>query len=113
MSIICHGDVENAKKFLHDLSKKRFTFGLVASYSETCEIPGITIAGAASGYLLEGFGYIANQEQTPEALMGIRIIFCILPGSLALANGLLLILYPLSQEKTEQIHAELEVIRNQ
>ena len=87
--------------------------GLVFSAAQFAQKMGITIAGAASGYLLEGFGYIANQEQTPEALMGIRIIFCILPGSLALANGLLLILYPLSQEKTEQIHAELEVIRNQ
>lgn len=86
--------------------------GLVFSAAQFAQKMGITIAGAASGYLLEGFGYIANQEQTPEALMGIRIIFCILPGSLALANGLLLILYPLSQEKTEQIHAELEVIRN-
>ena len=86
--------------------------GLVFSAAQFAQKMGITIAGAASGYLLEGFGYIANQEQTPEALIGIRIIFCILPGSLALANGLLLILYPLSQEKTEQIHAELEVIRN-
>jgi NaMN:DMB phosphoribosyltransferase len=51
VSIICHGDVENAKKFLHDLSKKRFTFGLVASYTETCEIPGITIAGADKEFL--------------------------------------------------------------
>ena len=48
MSITCHGDVDNAKKIIQDLSKKRFTFGLVASYSETCEIPGITIAGADS-----------------------------------------------------------------
>ncbi len=51
VSLICHGDVENAKKFLHDLSKKRFTFGLVASYTETCEIPGITIAGADKEFL--------------------------------------------------------------
>ena len=46
MSITCHGDVDNAKKIIQDLSKKRFTFGLVTSYSETCEIPGITIAGS-------------------------------------------------------------------
>ena len=51
VSITCHGDVENAKKFLHDISKKRFTFGLVASYTETCEIPGITIAGADKEFL--------------------------------------------------------------
>ena len=46
LSVVCHGNVNNAKKFVETLSKKRFTFGLIASYSETCEIPGITIAGA-------------------------------------------------------------------
>ena len=51
MSINCHGDVANAKNFIQNLSKKRFTFGLVASYSETCEIPGITIAGADKEFL--------------------------------------------------------------
>ena len=51
MSIIYHGNIENAKKFVQDISKKRFTFGLVASYSETCEIPGITIAGADKEFL--------------------------------------------------------------
>ena len=51
LSITCHGDVENAKKFIQDISKKRFRFGLVASYSETCEIPGITIAGADKEFL--------------------------------------------------------------
>ena len=51
VSIICHGNVDNAKKFIQDLSKKRFTFGLIASYTETCEIPGITIAGADKEFL--------------------------------------------------------------
>ena len=51
LSIICHGNVDNAKKIIQILSKKRFTFGLIASYSETCEIPGITIAGADKEFL--------------------------------------------------------------
>ena len=51
LSVVCHGNVKNAKKFVEDVSKKRFTFGLVASYSETCEIPGITIAGADKEFL--------------------------------------------------------------
>jgi GPH family glycoside/pentoside/hexuronide:cation symporter len=85
--------------------------GLVFSAAQFAQKMGITIAGTASGFLLAGYGYIANQEQTPEALMGIRVIFCILPGALALANGLLLLFYPLSQKQTETIQAELEVIR--
>ena len=51
LSITCHGNVTNAEKIIKFLSKKRFTFGLVASYSETCEIPGITIAGADKEFL--------------------------------------------------------------
>ncbi|NCG08966.1 MAG: MFS transporter [Verrucomicrobia bacterium] len=85
--------------------------GLVFSAAQFAQKMGITIAGSAAGYLLAGFGYIANQEQTPDALLGIRIIFCILPGALALANGVLLIFYPLSQKQTERIHAELAVSR--
>ena len=39
------------KKSFKIFQKKRFTFGLVASYSETCEIPGITIAGSDKEFL--------------------------------------------------------------
>jgi uncharacterized protein (TIGR00303 family) len=51
LSITFHGNVNNAEKIIQTLSKKRFTFGLVTSYSETCEIPGITIAGADKEFL--------------------------------------------------------------
>ena len=85
--------------------------GLVFSAAQFAQKMGITIAGSSAGFLLAGYGYIANQEQTNEALIGIRIIFCILPGALALANGLLLLFYPLSQKQTEEIQAELAVTR--
>ena len=85
--------------------------GLVFSAAQFAQKMGITIAGSSAGFLLARYGYIANQEQTDEALLGIRIIFCILPGALALANGLLLLFYPLSQKQTEEIQAELAVTR--
>jgi GPH family glycoside/pentoside/hexuronide:cation symporter len=72
---------------------------------------GLTIGGAASGWLLAAFGFVANQEQTPEALMGIRVMFCIIPGALALLNGIILLFYPLSTAKTEQMYRELKAIR--
>ncbi|CAI8313370.1 MAG: Inner membrane symporter YicJ [Opitutia bacterium UBA7350] len=85
--------------------------GLVFSAAQFAQKMGITIAGSASGFLLAGYGYVANQEQSTEALLGIRIIFCILPGVLALANGLLLLFYPLTQKQTELIQTELAVSR--
>jgi uncharacterized protein (TIGR00303 family) len=51
LSIACYGNEQNAKNFINSLEKKRFTFSLVISYTETCEIPGITIAGADKEFL--------------------------------------------------------------
>ncbi|MBM3906134.1 MAG: TIGR00303 family protein [Thaumarchaeota archaeon] len=47
-----HKDVDvfvqkNGEKFLEQLEKKQFLFSLVISYTETCTIPGITVAGKA------------------------------------------------------------------
>jgi len=51
LSIVCHGNEQNGKNFINSLEKKRFTFSLVISYTETSEIPGITIAGADTEFL--------------------------------------------------------------
>jgi uncharacterized protein (TIGR00303 family) len=51
LSITCYGNKQNAENFINSLERKRFTFSLVISYTETCEIPGITIAGADKEFL--------------------------------------------------------------
>ena len=51
LSITCYGNKQIAENFINSLEKKRFTFSLVISYTETCEIPGITIAGADKEFL--------------------------------------------------------------
>ena len=40
------GNVEQAQNFLESVKSGRFLFSFVMSYTQTCEIPGITIAGA-------------------------------------------------------------------
>jgi uncharacterized protein (TIGR00303 family) len=40
------GNLDAGKKFVNSLQNKRFLFSFVISYTETCEIPGITVAGA-------------------------------------------------------------------
>ena len=49
--ISSHGNVESAKEFINSLEKSQFNFCLVISYTETSEIPGITIAGADKEFL--------------------------------------------------------------
>jgi len=40
------GNVEQGKNFLESIKAEKFLFSFVISYTETCEIPGITFAGA-------------------------------------------------------------------
>ena len=40
------GNIEQGKIFIESMKSKRFLFSFVISYTETCEIPGITFAGA-------------------------------------------------------------------
>ena len=40
------GNIKQGKSFLESLKTKRSLFSFVTSYTETCEIPGITIAGS-------------------------------------------------------------------
>ena len=68
---------------------------------------GLTIGGAGAGALLGMVGFIANQEQSPETLEGLKIIFSLIPGALALANGFVLLLYPIREETVEQMGREL------
>ena len=41
-----HGNIEKGEDFVKTVQNKRFLFSLVISYTETSEIPGITVAGA-------------------------------------------------------------------
>jgi uncharacterized protein (TIGR00303 family) len=40
------GNIEQGKNFLESIKNGKFLFSFVISYTETCEIPGITFAGA-------------------------------------------------------------------
>ena len=41
-----HGNIDQANNFIETMKSGRFLFSFVISYTETCEIPGITFAGA-------------------------------------------------------------------
>ena len=40
------GNTQKAEKFIESIKDGKFLFSFVISYTETCEIPGITFAGA-------------------------------------------------------------------
>ena len=81
--------------------------GLVLSAAMFAQKLGLTIGGAVSGWMLEAFGFVPNAEQSAQALLGIRIMFALVPGGLALANGLILVLYPLTRARVTAMEREL------
>ena len=72
---------------------------------------GYTIGASVSATMLAFFGYIANQAQTPEALNGILMMYSVIPGALALINGVVLFWFPLTQEQTEIMQNDLAISR--
>ncbi len=62
-------------------------------------IPGAALPIAILGKL----GYVPNADQTPEVLLGIRVLYALVPASFAALAGLLALLYPLSR----QVHASI------
>ena len=45
------GNFDKGQKFVNSIKRKKFLFSFVISYTETCEIPGITIAGANQDFV--------------------------------------------------------------
>jgi len=89
----------------------RRSTALVFSAAMFAQKMGLTIGGTLSGWMLGFYNFIPNQPQTAETLNGIRIMFCIVPGVLAIANGLVLLGYRLTDAKVAEIEADLAARR--
>jgi len=68
---------------------------------------GLSLGGAAAGWVLSGFGYQANVVQTAQALVGIRLVISVLPAILFVVVIACLISYPIGKKLNIQIQDEL------
>ena len=68
---------------------------------------GLSLGGAAAGWLLSAFGYRANAVQTSGALQGIRMTISIFPAILFLVVVACLMIYPIGRRLNLQIQDEL------
>ena len=76
-------------------------WGLATKISEA-------LALAAVGWILAGFGYQPNVEQTPQALLGIRLFFGLIPAVIIFLSLPLLLKYPLNRKSHAVVRAKLE-----
>jgi len=68
---------------------------------------GGAIAGATIGWTLASLGYVANQVQTGTSQEGIVLLMTIIPAVFALISVGLIWLYPLSDEKLDDVQLQL------
>jgi len=78
-------------------------WGLATKISEA-------LALAAVGWILTGFGYVPNVEQTPHALLGIRLFFGLIPAGFILISLPLLFKYPITRKSHAVVRAKLDAM---
>ncbi len=89
----------------------RRTSGLTVSASMFALKFGSAFGGALPGFILAGFGFVANEVQSPTAIMGIRMMFNVMPAILFASGGLLLLFYRIDRSLLSQIEAEMHIRR--
>lgn len=78
-------------------------WGLATKISEALALAGV-------GWILSGFGYVPNIEQTPTALLGIRLFFALVPALIIFIALPLLFKYPITRRSHAAIRAQLEAM---
>lgn len=74
---------------------------------------GLSLGGAIAGWLLSGYGYRANQQQTAHALLGIRMTVSIYPAIFLCIVVGCLAFYKITKTLNLQIQDELDARRTQ
>ncbi len=90
---------------------RRRATGLIMAASLFSLKLGLTLGGAIVGWLLAYYGFVANIEQTPETINGIKMLMSIYPAIAGIIGGALIIMYPLTNKMMSQIEAELSARR--
>ncbi|VGO13987.1 Inner membrane symporter YicJ [Pontiella desulfatans] len=85
--------------------------GLVFSAGSMALKMGWTIGGAITGWVLAGYGFEANVEQTERGLEGIRLLLSLLPMGGAILTAIALWFYPLTEKRMREIEADLTARR--
>ncbi len=89
----------------------KHTAGLIVSASMFSLKFGSAVGGALPGFMLAWFGFVANQIQTESAILGIRLMFNILPAVFFLAGGLLMFFYRIDRVTLGQVETDLQARR--
>jgi len=77
----------------------------VWTFVEKCAV-GLAVFIGISG--LHVIGYVPNVEQTPSVILGMKLLYCILPGICHVAAAIIFQKFPITAEVHARIRAELD-----
>ncbi len=81
--------------------------GFISSMTSFFMKLGMGVGAGGIGYVLAWFGYVAGQEQTARALMGIKAMFFFVPACFTLIAAILLCFYKLDKATYAKMVEEL------
>ncbi|MFZ2987597.1 MFS transporter [Ideonella sp.] len=90
-----------------ELDHDRRMPGMVFSGLAFAGKAGLGLGGALAGALLAGFGYVANAQQSPEAIVGIKLCMSLIPAAGCVLLLGVQMLYPLNREGLTLLGAQL------
>ncbi len=73
---------------------------------------GNALGGALGVLIMAAFGYVANAQQTPEAMHGINLTVNLLPAILYLVATVICLLWNMSDKDADEIRAKLHARHN-
>ncbi|MDZ7723270.1 MAG: MFS transporter [candidate division KSB1 bacterium] len=87
--------------------------GLVMAASLFSIKLGLALGGSILAWLLALFGFQPNVAQSPDTLIGIRLIISVFPAVFAVLAFIVMWLYPLDQSILDQVESALQKRRQQ
>lgn len=85
---------------------RRFT-GLVFSAGTTSQKMGWAIGGLIAGQFLTAYGYVANAEQAPDSIEGIKLLMSFVPSGVGILSAAAVLLYGIDTKMAKQIEQDL------
>jgi glycoside/pentoside/hexuronide:cation symporter, GPH family len=74
---------------------------------------GLAVGGWFTAWILEYYGFVANQEQTSETLTGIVLLMSLYPAVVGILGTFLMFFYPLTNKAMVQIEQDLKARRSE
>lgn len=90
-----------------ELQTGRRATALIMSASLFALKLGVALGAAILAWILAGYGYVPNVQQTATSLLGIRLSMSVYAAIPALIGAVIMFFYPLTNEKMVEIEEEL------